>query len=91
MTIRRAPAVIVAALLALSVSPAFSFGVARADNLDPGLAARVRALAPHHVSDADVRETLAVFGAPRIIAIEGDSSRRRGGEPVSAARHTAED
>src|SRR5213080_3028114 len=27
----------------------------------------------------------------RIIAIEGDSSRRRGGEPVSAARHTAED
>ena len=71
MTVRRAPAVIVAALLALAVSPAFSFAVARADNLDPGLAARVLALAPDHVSDADVRETLAPFGAPRIVAIEG--------------------
>ena len=54
MTIRRAPAVIVAALLALSVSPAFSFGVARADNLDPGLAARVRALAKAGLSLADI-------------------------------------
>ena len=71
MTIRRAPAVIVAALLALAVSPAFSFGVARAGGPDPALAARVLALAPDHVRDVDVRETLAPFGAPRIIAIEG--------------------
>ena len=59
MTVRRAPAVIVAALLALAVSPAFSFGVARAGGPDPALAARVLALAPDHVRDVDVRETLA--------------------------------
>ena len=71
MTARRAPALIVAALLALAVSPVFSIGVARAGGIDPALAARVLALAPDHVRDADVRETLAPFGAPRIIAIEG--------------------
>ena len=67
MTSRIVPALIVSALLA--TSPAN--GVVRAAAIDPALAARVLALAPDRVSDADVRETLARVGAPRIITIEG--------------------
>jgi len=53
------------------VSPALAFSAGHSRDVDPALATRILALSPDHVSAADVRDTLARFGAPRIIAIQG--------------------
>ena len=46
-------------------------GVEHFRDLDPALAARVLALSPDHITDADVRDTLSRVTAPRIILLDG--------------------
>jgi len=64
-----APAV--AFLLALGAWPTTSAAPERARELDPAIAARVLALSPDHISEADVRDTLAHVDAPRIVLLDG--------------------
>ena len=65
-----APAV--AFLLALGAWPASaSAALERARELDPAVAARVLALSPDHIGEADVRDTLARVDAPRIVLLDG--------------------
>jgi hypothetical protein len=61
---------VVAFLLALLPSAA-NAALERARHLDPMIAARVLALSPDHISEADVRDTLARIDAPQIIALDG--------------------
>ncbi|HEY5365299.1 MAG TPA: hypothetical protein VIL19_02400 [Casimicrobiaceae bacterium] len=51
--------------------PPAAGSVLRAFKMTPELEARVLALDPHHVSDDDVRKTLALGPAPRIIKLHG--------------------
>ncbi|HEY3180459.1 MAG TPA: hypothetical protein VGL25_16445 [Casimicrobiaceae bacterium] len=70
--IRSVVAASVVAFLTLPVLPsAANAALERIRKLDPELAARVLALSPDHISEADVRDTLARVDAPRIILLEG--------------------
>jgi hypothetical protein len=63
---------VVAFLIALFVlRPAASAPLERMRQLDPSLAERVLALSPDHISESDVRETLARVDAPQIVLFEG--------------------
>ena len=66
---RAARALVAASLLAIAASPARSNAPAR--DTDPAVVARVLALSPDRISAADVRDTLAKVGAPRIILLQG--------------------
>ena len=72
MTPSAVAARIVAFLLALGALPAAaSAALERARQLDPAIAARVLALSPDDISEADVRDTLTSVDAPRIVALDG--------------------
>ncbi len=72
MTRSAIAAPVVAFLLALFVlSPAASGPLEPLRQLEPSLAERVLALSPDHISEADVRDTLARVDAPRVVLLEG--------------------
>jgi hypothetical protein len=64
-------AVAVLALTTLANRGAAAEGVARFRDLDPAVAARILALTPERISDADVRDALAHGPAPRIYLLQG--------------------